>query len=351
MSEPKIVSLGVAAPAFRYTQEDIFTALEYPHAFSRMFRDAQIHHRQFCVPTGTLMTLSFQEQQDIYKREATILARKAIEDAMDGRLMTDIGALVFCSCTGFSPGPTIAHYLARDLKLRSDISLTNINAMGCESGGYPGLKRAIDFTKASGQAAIVVSCELCSLTYYPESGLPNKIDPENDYELARANSLFGDYSSAAIVGFDSNSNHPVVIDAESYTNTDYLEDLGYQWRNGRLRVLLSKRVPMLAMDVSIHAVWSVLKRQELAPGDITWWVIHAAGIKVLEMIAADLNLPDEKLRYSKLFLGMHGNCSSATVGGIAKLLIQAEKPKKGDYLAVVTVGPGMTGGMTLCQFG
>lgn len=351
MNEPKIISLGVAAPAFRYTQEDIFTALGYPHAFARMFRDSHIQHRQFCVPTGTLMTLSFQEQQDVYRREATALARKAIECAMDGRLIADIGALVYCSCTGFAPGPTIAHYLARDLKMRPDITLTNINAMGCESGGYPGLRRAIDFAKATGESAIVVSCELCSLTYYPESDFPNRIDTENDYELARANSLFGDYASAAIIGFDSNSNHPIVVDSESYTNTDYLGDLGYQWRNGRLRVLLSKRVPELATSVASHAVTTVLKRQDLQPSDVTWWVIHAAGIKVLEMIAGELGLPDDKLRYSKLFLGMHGNCSSATVGGIAKMLIQSEKPAKGDRLALVTVGPGMTGGMTLCQFG
>jgi alkylresorcinol/alkylpyrone synthase len=350
-NEPKIISLGVAAPAFRYTQQEIFEALEYPHAFSRMFRDAQIQHRQFCVPTGTLMTLSFQEQQDIYKREATNLAREAIINALDGRPVVDIGALVFCSCTGFAPGPTIAHYLARDMKMRPDISLTNINAMGCESGGYPGLKRAIDFTKASGQAAIVVSCELCSLTYCPEDSFPNKIDPEGDYELARAASLFGDYSSAAIVGFDANSNHPVVIDAESYTNTDYLEDLGYQWRNGRLRVRLSKRVPELATDVSTRAVKTVLARNGLYASDITWWVIHAAGIKVLEMIAAELGLPDEKLTYSKRFLRTNGNCSSATVGGIAKMLIQSEKPAKGDYLAVVSVGPGMTGGCHLLRFG
>jgi alkylresorcinol/alkylpyrone synthase len=346
MSEPKIISLGVAAPVFRYTQDQIFEALEYPHAFGRMFREAQIQHRQFCVPVGTLMTLSFQQQQEIYQVEATKLARESILNALDGRPVVDIGALVFCSCTGFSPGPTIAHYLARDLKMRSDISLTNINAMGCESGGYPGLKRAIDFAKANGQSAIVVSCELCSLTYYPEE----KIDAENDYELARANSLFGDYSSAAIVGFDANSNHPVVIDAESYTNTDYLEDLGYQWRNGRLRVRLSKRVPELATDVSTHAVRTVLARNGLSTSDITYWVIHAAGIKVLDMIAAELGLPEEKLKYSKRFLRTNGNCSSATVGGIAKMLIQSEKPSKGDYLAVVSVGPGMTGGCHLLRF-
>jgi predicted naringenin-chalcone synthase len=350
LNEPKIISLGVAAPAFRYTQEIIFAALGYPHAFMRIFRESEIEHRQFCVPTGTLMTLSFQEQQDIYRREATALAQKAIENAMDGRSTKEIGALVYCSCTGFAPGPTIAHYLAHELKLPSDVSLTNINSMGCESGGYPGLKRAVDFARANGRPAVVVSCELCSLTYYPESGFRLHIDPENNYELARANSLFGDYASAAIVGFDNDSNHPVVVDSESYTDTNCIDQLGYQWRNGRLRVLLSKQVPVLATEVATHAVRTLLDRQKLESRNVAWWVIHAAGMKVLEMIAGDLGLAEEKLKYSQKFLRTNGNCSSATVGGIAKMLMQSEKPAKGDRLAVVTVGPGMTGGCTLLRF-
>ena len=346
MAEPKIISLGVAAPPYRYTQEAIFNALDYPRPFWRVFHSSEIEHRNFSVPLDVLKGLSFQEQQERYRVQATVLARKAIINALDTRPATDLGALVYCSCTGFAPGPTIAHYLARDLGLGSDVTLTNIVSMGCESGGYPGLKRAVDFAKANGRPAVVVSCELCSLTYFPEE----KIDPENDYELARANSLFGDYASAAIVGFDADSSHPVVVDSESYTDTKYLDQLGYQWRNGRLRVLLSKKVPDLATEVATKAVFKLLNRTGNHASDIRWWVIHAAGMKVLDMIAAEIGLPGEKLEYSQKFLRTNGNCSSATVGGIAKMLMQAERPSLGDYLAVVTVGPGMTGGCTLLRF-
>ena len=198
----------------------------------------------------------------------------------------------------------------------------------CESGGYPGLSRAVDFVRATGKPAVVVSCELSSLTYYPEP--EDKPDAGNDYELLRANSLFGDFASAAIVGDDDILAHPSVVDSHSYTDTNYIDDLGYTWRNGRLRVLLSRRVPELATEVSTKAVTELLERHKLQPADVTYWVIHAAGIKVLEMIGDTLGLPDEKLQYSKLFLHIHGNCSSATVGGIAKLTMQAEKPKRGE---------------------
>lgn len=347
MLEPQIISLGVAAPQYTYTQQQIFDAIGYPSHFGRIFRDSKIEQRGYCLPVWRIKQLTFQQQQEAYLIEARRLARGAVLDALDGRPAGDIGALVYCSCTGFAPGPTLAHYLAKDLSLPCEVTLTNISAMGCEGGGYPGLRRAIDFVKATGRNAIVVSCELCSLTYFPEGEKP---DPENDYQLLRANSLFGDYSAAAIVGLDDNPRHPTVIDSESYTDTSYLNDLGYTWKDGRLRVLLSRRVPELATEVAGRAVTNLLARRHLTPGDITWWVVHAAGIRVLDMIAERLGLPEEKVQYSKEFLRDHGNCSSATVGGIAKILMQSERPQPGELLAVVTVGPGMTGGCTLAQF-
>lgn len=348
MPEPKIISLGVAAPAFRYTQEEIFQSLGYPSHFMRIFRDSQIEHRNFCVPLSTLKRLSFQEQQDIYLDQAPKLARRALLSAMDQRPLWDIGALVYATCSGLVPGPTVPNYIARDLKLPHDIKLINVASMGC-GGGYPGLETGVDFVKAHGRLAAVITCELTSLTYYPEP--EGKPDEENSFELLRANSLFGDYASCAIVGMDDDPAHPTVIDSESYTNTDYIDDLGYQWRNGRLRVRLSRRVPECATEVADRAVRNLLKRHfPLQPKDIRWWVVHAAGMKVIDMIGSDLELPEEKLKYSKAFLRQEGNVSSATVGGIAKMLMASERPAPGDQLAVVFVGPGMTGGASLLRF-
>jgi len=344
--EPKIISLGVAAPQYAYSQQQVFDALQYPRPFWRIFRDSGINARQFCIPIERIRCLSFQEQQEVYRDQATALSQQAIINCLDGRSVHDIGCLVFCSCTGFAPGPTIGHYLAKELGLARDVSITNISSMGCESGGFPGLRRAADFVKTTGRQALVVSCELCSLTYYPETG----IDPANDYELLRANAVFGDFASAALVGTDTDPRHPCIVDSESYTETGYLGDLGYAWSNGRLRVLLSKRVPARATEVSAKAITSVLARHDLGPEGVAFWVIHAGGMKILDMIAQELGFPEHRLESSREFLRAHGNCSSATVGGVAKMLMQTATPHEGDYLAVVTVGPGMTGGCTLLRF-
>jgi alkylresorcinol/alkylpyrone synthase len=218
----------------------------------------------------------------------------------------------------------------------------------CEGGGFPGLTTATDFATARGKLALVVATELSGLTYYPEpDGKPN---PENDYQCLRANAIFAEASSAALVGYDDDWRHPSIIDQESYTDSHYIDDLGYKWRHGRLMVVLSKRVPELAPVVVKPAVEAVLQRQDLKVADIGWWVVHAAGLLVLRNIQKALGIAEEKLELSMEVLRDYGNCSSATVGLIGKRLM-SENIKRGDFVVVVTVGPGIRGGASILRFG
>lgn len=349
MNNPKVISIGFTVPEKCYTQEEIFDILGYPHRFRRIFLDSGIKMRHFWVPLPGMMSLSWQEQQEQYLGGAITLSEKAAQICLDGRDTKDIGLLVFASCTGFAPGPTVGHYLMKQLGLRDDTYITNIGSQGCEGGGFPGLKRAFDFAVTTRRQALVIACELSSCAYYPEPrGEPA---PENDYELLRANAIFADCASAALVGFDNDLRHPYIVDSETYTNTDYIDDLGFKWSNGRLRCLLSKSVPPHAGEVVENAIRRLFMRRGFKPVDIDYWVVHAAGVKVLDIIRDGLGIDEDKLKFSRRFLEQYGNCSSATVGGVAKLLIQEAEPKYGEWLAVLTVGPGMTGGVSLMRFG
>jgi predicted naringenin-chalcone synthase len=344
--KPKIISIGYALPKYSYSQADIFTVLKYPHHFWRVFREADIDKRHFILPLEDIQKLSFQEQQETYLREAPKLSTKAMEACLDGLTPSDIGLVTYGSCTGWAPGPTIAHYLGREFNFSPSTFYTNIIGQGCESG-FPGLKRAFDFAISTRKPALVVNCELSCLTYYPE---PNgKPDPENHFELLRSNSLFGDGATSALVGFDDNWRHPTILDMETYTNTDYMGDLGYNWRNGRLRVLLSRRVPELAPLVVKPAVEAILTRNDLDITDIRWWVIHAAGNTVLDNIRDALGLPEGKVALSRETLRLVGNTSSTSVGITGKRLM-SNKIKRGDSVMVLSIGPGMSGGASLCRF-
>lgn len=345
---PKIISIGYAVPERNcYTQEEVFEELGYPKAFKRLFTGASIDKRHFWVPLPRITKLSWQEQEEEYIKGAIELSKQAIANCLDGRDIRTIGCIVFCSCTGFCPGPTISHFLSKELGLLPNTYHTNIVSMGCE-GGFPGLKRAMDFTLSTSKRSLVVAAELSSCSYFPEPH--GKADPENHFETARSNSIFGDAASCALVGFDNDPRHPIIVDTETYTNTDYLNDLGYVWREGRLRVLLSRRVPELAPLVVKPAVEAVLERQGLGVSEIEWWVIHAAGNSVLDNIRDALGIPEGKMRLSRETLRLFGNTSSTSVGITGKRLM-SQRVKPGDYAAVLSVGPGMSGGCSLIRFG
>jgi len=345
-SKVKIISMGYAVPEHSYTQNEISQEIGYPGAFRRLFTEAGIEKRHFWVPLHRVRKLSWQEQQEEYSRGAVALSKQAILNCLDGRESTEIGCVIYGSCTGFAPGPTVAHYLGRDLCFAPSTYYNNIIGQGCESG-FPGLKRAFDFSTVTGKPSLVIACELCSCTYFPEP--ERKPDPSNHFECARSNALFADAASCALVGFDDDPRHPFIIDTETYTNTDYINDLGFVWREGRLRVLLSRRVPELAPLVVKPAVAAVLERHNLTVNNIAWWVIHAAGSTVLDNIRDALGIAEEKVRLSRETLRFFGNTSSTSVGITGKRLM-AQNIKPGDYALVLSVGPGMSGGATLLRF-
>jgi alkylresorcinol/alkylpyrone synthase len=343
---PKVISIGFAVPEKSYTQEEIFAELGYPQRFWRVFKESDIDKRHLWVPPGEAKKLSWQEQQERYRIGTVNLSLQAINECLDGRSAESIACVVYGSCTGFAPGPTVAHYLAKELGLKPSTYYTNIIGQGCESG-FPGLRRAYDFAVVTGKQALVVNCELCSCTYYPEpDGRP---DPENHFECLRSNALFADAASCALVGFDDEPRHPFIVDMETHTNIEFINDLGYTWRDGRLRVLLSRRVPKLASLVVKPAVDAVLQRQRLRVDDIRWWVIHAAGNTVLDNIRDALGIAEEKMTLSREILSKFGNTSSTSVGITGKRLMDEDIHSR-DYAAVLSVGPGMTGGITLLQW-
>jgi alkylresorcinol/alkylpyrone synthase len=343
---PKIISLGYAVPHLSFSQKDVFDGLKYPRSYWRLFGNSGIDLRYFCVPLDKAASMSFQEQQEQYMINAVSLSREAVEKCLDSRSIDDIGCVIFGSCTGLAPGPAIPQFLGEKLGFSSDVYFINLAGQGCESG-FPGLKNAYDFVKVNRKKALVINCELSSLTHFPEP--EGKPDPENDYECLRSNAVFADGASCALIGFDDVWRHPSIIDMQTNTDYAYLDDLGFSWRNGRLRVKLSRRVPDLAPRVIKPAVDAILQNNRLDIKDINWWVVHAAGNTVLDNIRDGLGIREENMALSRETLRLFGNTSSSSVGITGKRLIEKNiKPK--DFVMTMSIGPGMTGGCALLRF-
>ena len=107
--------------------------------------------------------------------------------------------------------------------------------MGCE-GGRPTLERPVEYVRCHPEKlALAVSTEICSANWFPAS--------EQDPEYVVSSAIFADASSCALVGYSDNSAYPEVLDFESCLDPDNVDLLGYQWLEGRLKVVLSVSVP------------------------------------------------------------------------------------------------------------
>ena len=343
---PKIISLEFTVPRYSYTQDEIFKALGYPRLFSSVYTGAGISKRHFCVPLDKARDMSWQQQCATYIVEAENLSVAAVEKcARDG--VGKIDRLYYNSCTGFAPGPTIGHLISRRVPTLNGARVVNLSSMGCEAA-LPGISVAYDYCVAWGKPAMVVNCELCSLTYYPEKPSPDK---ENDYELLRGNALFADAAVAGIIGFDHNDRHPYILAMKTLTDYSHMNDLGYVWSEGRLRLKLSRSVPDTALLLIQKVVSEVMAEWELEAKSVRFWVVHAAGSKVLDLVESIFSLSQEQLWFSRQTLFRYGNCSSATVGITGKIIMEEGNPHVGDYGVMVNVGPGMTANAMLIKWG
>jgi len=339
--KPKIVSIGSVVPEQSYTQEDVFRSLGYPRHFRRIFMDAGIDKRHFWIPLGA--GLSWQEACEEYLKGAMWLSKEVVKTCLDGRDATSIGSVTFASCTGYEC-PGIMHRLVSELGFSPSVLYTNILGMGCE-GGAPALWRAYHHTLTTGRSSLAVACELCSLCHFPEP----EPDPSGEWELLRANAIFGDGASAVLIDFDDDPRHPYIVDFETYFDPENLKHLGFVWQDGRLRVLLSREVPKIAPKVVQPPLEILLRRNSLTLEDIDWWVVHPGGSAVLSNVRDSLSIPEEKLVLSREALRQFGNCSSSSIGIVGKLLMGHEI-EPGDRCIVVSLGAGMAAGVTLLRW-
>jgi predicted naringenin-chalcone synthase len=338
--QPKIISLGFATPERVVKQKEAFQALGYrSERVKAIFENSGIDQRHVWVAPEKLSHLSWQELTEEYQKGARFLSGEAVKNCLDSRDINDVSCIVFCSVSGYTC-PSMSYFIAKDLHMREDIVHSNILGQGCEAA-VPALKRAYDFINSTGKPALAVATEICSASYFPA--------PENDLENTVSNAIFADASVAAWVGYDDDPKHPEIIDFESQFDGDHVVLLGYRWQDGRLKVVLGKDVPKVVPKLAAKAVDRLLSRNKLTKNDISHWILHPGGVKVLEGLEDEVGLTREQTKHSWEVLREYGNVSSATIGIIGKITQRAET--SGGYGLVVTIGAGTACDAMLVKWG
>ena len=337
----KIIAAAIAIPPHDIPQD---VAIDFarrhfgPHfadieRLLPIYRGSRIKNRQFCMPPEWYASpKSFKEKNDAYIEwacrlgaEASVLCLKRAKMAA-----SDIDHIIFVSTTGLAT-PSIDARLLNILGFRSNIKRTPIWGLGCV-GGAMGLSRASELIAARPESRVLlVAVELCGLTFqYDDWSKSNLV----------ATALFGDGAAAVILSGEGDG--PEILGTQSTTWPASLDVMGWNILNEGMQVVFARAIPTIVRERARQNFIDFLAGYNIILEEITHFLIHPGGARVIEAYKEALCLDSDQFSLSEAVLRDHGNMSSATVLYILERFLR-EKHNGNDSLGLISaLGPGFS---------
>jgi alkylresorcinol/alkylpyrone synthase len=345
-----IVSVGTAVPPFLMRQEEARRLAGEHFAdnivniakYLQVFNNALVSERYFCVEADWfLRSHSLAAKNRLYLEWAEKLSLAAIEKCLDGVGVAreEIDHLVFVSSSGIAT-PSLDVAIINKLGLRTDIRRLPIFGLGC-LGGAAGIALCNSLASNSSAATILlVSVELNSLTFQPDDLTKSNLV---------ATSLFGDGAAAVLFRGDSDGPINVLKSVSLLTrHSDHL--MGWDFVDTGFRVVFSRTVPDVIMDMMPEAVCGVLDGRGITTDDIDAFIFHPGGKRILEAYQEVLGRRPEDFVSSYDVLNRYGNMSSATVLFVLDDQLRKVCHRSGAYGLLAAFGPGFSAETTLVQW-
>jgi alkylresorcinol/alkylpyrone synthase len=357
--EPRVRAVGRAVPE-NYVDRDTLLAalrgiwathsesLEATAAVSRleaMHRTIGVDGRHFAMPLADYVRKrTFAERNDVWIEQALRIAERAALEALAqaGVGRREVDHIFFVTVTGIAT-PSIDARLVNRIGLRSDVKRTPIFGLGCVAGAA-GTARASDYLRAfPDDVALLVAVELCSLTFQAD-----------DFSMANvlASGLFGDGGAAVVLsgGSRSGSDGPRVLATRSIFYPETEDVMGWRVVDNGFKLFLSNAVPRIARDRMRGDVDAFLAENGLGRRDISHWIAHTGGPRVLEAFEQSLELAPGALSRSWNSLRRFGNLSSASVLFVMGDFLASGDARAGDYGLLFAMGPGFCSELVLLQW-
>ncbi|WP_405818096.1 3-oxoacyl-[acyl-carrier-protein] synthase III C-terminal domain-containing protein [Streptomyces sp. NBC_00838] len=341
---------GVLAP-YRHTQSEItdmvagtcLPAGSDRRVLDRLHASAGVRSRHMALPLDDYAKIDgFGAANDVFIEVAGDLGADAVRGALRtaGLRPRDVDLLLFTSVTGVA-APSVDARLVGRLGLRPDVKRVPVFGLGCVAGAA-GVARLHDYLRGwPGQVAVLLSVELCSLTFQrDDASMANLV----------ASGLFGDGAAALVaVGerFPAPSGWrgapaagPSVVATRSRMYPDTGHVMGWAITGSGFQVVLDPAVPDLVRRFLADDVRAFLAEHGLTPGDITGWVCHPGGPKVLDAVSESLALPGGALDVTWRSLSEVGNLSSSSVLHVLRDTLARSAPEPGSPGLMIAMGPG-----------
>jgi alkylresorcinol/alkylpyrone synthase len=308
------------------------------------FDNTEIKTRNFCKPLDYYASVhTFQEQNAEYIRLALEYSVKAIETCITTAQINkeEITDIIFVSTTGLST-PSMDALIINKMRLNQNIGRMSIFGLGC-GGGVSGYSKANILAKANPDAIVLlVAVELCSLTFL-----------RNDFSKSNfiGSSLFADGVAACIVTGDNHSNKTgnkiTFLATQSKLYYDTLDVMGWEFLDTGFKVLFSHDIPTIISENIRADITTFLSKHQLKISDITNFIFHPGGKKVLSAYEEALQVEGDFLKNTREVMNDNGNLSSATVLYVLERFFTQDY--KNGYGLMISMGPGFSSEMVLLQ--
>ncbi len=350
-----ICGVGTAVPSTRYTKAECLQAFEQSDWLGRLDarahfiarsvlqRDNGIDARRLAVDgLADVFTIDPDTLARRFAAHAPRLAAEAAQRALAdaGLLAQQIDAVIVSTCTGYMC-PGLSGHVVERLGLRSDVMALDLVGQGC-GAALPNMELGWTLL-GSGRCAHVLSVcvEISSAAMYLD----------NDPGVLISACLFGDGAGAAVLSRSPRDTGRRIkwVDSASLIEPAQRDALKFEQRQGLLRNVLTRAVPVLAADYAQQVQQTVLARAGMDIGDIQTWILHAGGRDVLQAVQRRLDLPPEALRYSAAMLREYGNLSSAFVYFVLQAALADGAPAGWWWLSAFGAGFACHGALLAVQ--
>ncbi len=323
-----VAGMATALPAITATVDEVWDALGRARGrrMPKLQGDEGARTRYFAEPLASLMERRTQSQQtDAYLEHARVLARQVCCEALErsGIAPSDIGLVIGVSCTGLVL-PSIDAELIPLIGLRPDVARLPITELGC-GGGVAGYLRAYPQ-----RSVLLFPVEIPSLTFQPD---------DHSLDNLVAALVFADGAGAVVLRAGEGLPGWTLEHSGTVLVPEGARHLGYELRDGGLRVILSRELPNVVERHLRGAVETFLEEAGLRQANLDAVAAHPGGPRIVDAIERALDLHPDALATSRSVFAGNGNASSA---GIFFVLEELQRRGTQGRVLAIAFGPGLS---------
>jgi alkylresorcinol/alkylpyrone synthase len=343
---PRIAALATAVPPHRLDQSNVVARVEQLFGRSPDFeRLIQVYANSGIQCRYSVKPFEwFDEPHDWPDRNRAYLAgaldliETAAGRALDraGVGLDEIGAVVTVSTTGIAT-PALDTQLMERMGFPRHVERLPIFGLGC-AGGALGLGKAAMLAAAmSDKAVLFLVVELCTLQFRRD-------------DLSRSNivatALFGDGAAAAVLRCGRHASGPTIIARGEHTWPNSLDIMGWDVAADGLKAIFSRDIPRLVTAELAPVVHDFLTRNGMGLGDITSFVCHPGGPKVIDAYEAVFGAEFAGAAEARQSLRDYGNMSAVSVMFVLERML-AESERQHGRMLLTALGPGFSAGFVV----